>query len=82
MTKKERSIILKACELLETGKEIFSCWALAYYDGDNHLLGGILTRRYGAFYERSITTPWLGTDISPDPRILLLLNFMEGEKYV
>jgi hypothetical protein len=80
MTKAEREIIYKACELVErTGW--YSCLALAEVGGGLHLT------RYAWFFDRSELAFWYNCDErerfftlpTKEQRILMLLLFLEAE---
>ena len=84
MTKQEREIIYKACEMIETGEQRYSCCALRYCEADKSLL-----ERYEEFYRVTFMYPYW-PDLYPQhtsrktqsQRILMLLLFAEAESDV
>ncbi len=81
MTAKEKRQLLKVCELLETGKERFSCFAIF------EVCGKLTEYEYGEFYGLNTSLFW-GLDgcedqrkrasyLSKEDRIMLILLFRE-----
>ncbi len=89
MTKREKNIIYKACEALESGSLFeapygWSCRAIDFAIGGKKRLEGPATKlakRYAKFYEKSSGDPyWLNEYFETNRikrRIILLLLFAE-----
>ena len=82
MTKKSLERIVRACELVESGEERFSCHAIEYgvptkITTRYSKLEEDLAKHYAAFYDRTVYTAW-GFD-DKDDRLIAMLLFAEVE---
>jgi hypothetical protein len=83
LTKVEVKKILRAANLLATGKQFHACNALAFADGTRHfalLSENNLVEKFTEFYDKDCGYSWYHYDFSKiaiDMRIVLLLTFAE-----
>ena len=76
LSKKESQAILDACELLETDKVMFSCYAL-----EDAFCSKSLPTKYAKFYNGSLLYKWWPYDSKyKHERIMCLLFFREACK--
>lgn len=79
LTKKERAIVLRAAECLETARfHPGACYAISEASKWRNDVRGPIKQKFGEFYDKDITWPWLPqTPAYCLTRQLLLLFFRE-----